>query len=366
MTSRLHQFIRGIRVLDLSRHLPGPLATLMLADMGADVLKIESPAGDEMRSLGPVDAQGRAVLFEAVNAGKRVCTIDLKTQEGREALLTLADTADVLVESFRPGVMDRLGVGHQVLRRRNPRLICCALTGYGQDGPLRDMAGHDVNYLSRAGVLFANGNADAPSMVFPPIADCTASMYAANTILGALLGRAADGQGCTIDIALADVVTPFQVFALAEMGLTGKSPTRQGEWLNGGWACYQIYETADGRHISVGAIEAKFWRSFCDASGRPDWVARQAASTPQTDLTAEVAALVRTLTLAECMVLYEPADCCVTAVLDLASAVDSPYVQTRGLVMAHPQLPIFQASYPAIVDGKRPAIRPPLASESAG
>lgn len=360
MSSRLHQFLTGVRVLDLSRHLPGPLATLMLADMGAEVIKIEAPAGDEMRELGPRDNDGRAVMFEAVNAGKVSRTINLKTPAGLESFLKLVDEADVLVESFRPGVLNRLGVGHQALRRRNPRLVCCALSGYGQDSPLRDIAGHDVNYLSRGGMLRSNGPVQTPTLISPPLADCTASMFAVTSILGALHARVRDGQGCIIDIALADVCAPFNLFAFAELGLTGKSPQRAGDWLNGGWACYQVYETSDRRHVSLGAVEPKFWTAFCLASGKQEWIDRHREPAPQLALIREVADYLLTLTLEQCLAQYEKADCCFTGVEDLASAAESAHTQARGLVRRHPALDIYEAAFPALIDGQRPNFRPAL------
>jgi alpha-methylacyl-CoA racemase len=367
MTSRLHEFLKDLRVLDLSRHLPGPLATLMLSDMGASVLKIESPEGDEMRRWGARDAAGRPVMFEAVNAGKRTMRLDLKSDEGREALLGLVDTHDVLIESFRPGVLDRLGIGHADLRRHNPRLIICALSGYGQGGPLSGAAGHDINYLSQGGLLYGNGTPASPSMIYPPIADCTGSMFAAVSILGALRARDRDGQGCVIDIALADVCAPFQLFDLARLGLCGQPPQRGGEWINGGWACYQIYATADHRHVSLGAVEQKFWAAFCRASGHEEWIARQDEPAPQVSLVAEVAAHIGALSLAECVACYGPADCCLTPIDDIATAVQSERARSRGLVRRHPDLPIYEAAFPAIVDGEVPQHRTVLqVVQSAG
>ena len=226
-------------MLDLSRHLPGPLATLLLADMGAEVTKVESPDGDELRAIGPAGADGRPLYFDAINAGKRSIRLDLKSEAGKAALRELATSADVLVESFRPGVMSRLGLGAAALRAANPRLIYIAMSGYGQDGPLRDVAGHDANYLAVNGLLSASGAADRLTYMYPPMADCTASMFAVSSILGALMARACDGRGCEIDLALADVMMPFQIFGLAALGASGHVPAPEAELLNGGWACYR-------------------------------------------------------------------------------------------------------------------------------
>lgn len=356
--SALNGFLTGVRVLDLSRHLPGPLATLMLADMGAEVIKLEPPLGDEMRAIGPQGPSGRSVYYDAVNGGKTVCRIDLTKTEERERFLTLADQADIVVESFRPGVMERLGIGHDLLRRRNPRLICCALSGFGRDGPLAQRAGHDANYLSLAGVLSQNG-ADAPQFFDPPIADCTASLMAVIAILGALQSRQASGQGCLIDLALADAVMPLQTFQLAALGVLGHVPRGGREVLNGGAAYYRIYRTRDGRHVSLGAIEPKFWQRFCEAAGRADWLPRQGEPLPQDALAAEIAAYFSFLTLTEAMARFEPVDCCVAPVLDLAEAVAAPQAVHRDLVRRTGS-GAFEALFPARIDGAAPSPRAPL------
>jgi crotonobetainyl-CoA:carnitine CoA-transferase CaiB-like acyl-CoA transferase len=359
-TSRLHRFLAGTRVLDLSRHLPGPLATLLLADMGAEVTKIESPGGDELRAIGPRTPEGRSLYFDAINAGKRSIRLDLKSAAGRAALLEHAAGADVLVESFRPGVMRRLGLGAALLRAANPRLVYVAMSGYGQEGPLRDVAGHDANYLAVNGILSSAGPAERRSYIFPPIADCTASMFAVSSILGALLARERDGQGCEIDLALADVVMPFQLFALADLGARGHVPRPEGELLNGGWACYRPYRTRDGHDVTLGAVEAHFWAAFCNASGRPDWLERHAEPLPQRALIAELDAHFGALTLEQCVARYGPADCCFAPVADLGQAVESAQLRARGLVRRHPQTRIYEASYPVLVDGIRPSWRAPL------
>jgi alpha-methylacyl-CoA racemase len=362
-TSRLHAFLRGTRVLDLSRHLPGPLATLLLADMGAEVTKVESPAGDEMRSIGPTGPNGRSLFFDAISAGKRSIRLDLKTEAGKAELRRLAAATDVLVESFRPGVMERLGLGAETLRAANPGLVYVAMSGYGQDGPLRDAAGHDANYLARNGLLSASGSAGRPGYIHPPIADCTASMFAVSSVLGALLARGRDGLGCTIDLALTDVTMPFQLFALAELGFNGRSPGPETEFLNGGWACYRPYRLGDGRDVALGAIEPHFWAAFCRASERPDWLARHAEPLPQHALIGELEAHFGALSSAECEARYGAADCCLTPVLDLDEAMRSDYMRQRGLVRRHPSMPIWEAAYPVCVDGLRPALRSPLIEE---
>ena len=357
MSSRLHAFLAGTRVLDLSRHLPGPLATLLLADMGAEVTKVESPAGDEMRFIGPTGPHGRSLFFDAVNAGKQSLRLDLKSAEGKTALRKLAASADVLVESFRPGVMARLGLGADVLRAANPRMIYIAMTGYGQDGPMRDVAGHDANYLALNGVLGATGVAAAPSYPHPPMADCAASLFAVSSVLGALIARARDGLGCEIDLALADVTMPFQLFSLAALGFSGHVPRPEQEFLNGGWACYRPYRLADGRDAALGAIEPQFWQAFCEGAGRPDWRGRHAEPLPQTALIAELSAFFATLSRAECEARFAGVDCCLNIVHDLREAVDSAYVRSRRLVRLNPDMAIYEAAFPVCVDGLRPDLR---------
>ncbi len=286
---RLNQFLLGLKVVDFSSFLPGPLASLVLADMGAEVLKIEPPAGDEMQRMGPRGAAGEPLFYNAVNAGKRVRNIDLKRPEGLLEARRLVAGADVLIEGFRPGVMARLGLGYEEIRSINPRLVYCSLNGYGAQGPLAQAAGHDGNYLALAGILHRNG-AGRPMFFDPPVADTTGSLFAAIAILGALEERRRTDRGCQIDLALADVMMPMQLFQIAGYGADGSAPAPGSTYLNGGAAYYQIYATRDGRHVMLGAIEPKFWRAFCGAAKRPDWAARQTETLPQRAMIEEGAA----------------------------------------------------------------------------
>ncbi len=359
--SRLNGFLAGIRVVDLSRYLPGPLATLLLADLGADVVKIEGPDGDGIGAIGPRLDGDRGAYYEAITAGKSVIALDLKSPAGRDRLLALLDGADVLVESFRPGVMARLGLAPALLRERNPGLVCISLSGYGRTGPLRDAAGHDNNYLGRAGMLAGNGpSPDVPTLVQPPVADCVGSMFALSAVLGALLARHRDGRGCDIDLALADVVMPLQTFQLADLAVTGRSQRRGGEWLNGGRACYRIYRTQDGREMTLGAIEPKFWHAFCEGAGRPDWIDRQDEPQPQRALIDEVTAFFAGSTAAALTARFETIDCCLAPVLSLSEAMGSEQVRQRGLVPRDPATGLWQALFPAIVDGQAPRPRRPV------
>jgi alpha-methylacyl-CoA racemase len=362
--SRLNQFLQGVRVLDLSRHLPGPLATLFLADMGADVLKIEPPAGDELRTMGPRGAEGRSIYFDAVNAGKTTRRLDFTHPDGQRAFLELVKTSDVVIESFRPGVMSRLGVGYDTLSASNRRLIYCSLNGFGPGGPLAQRAAHDINYLALAGTLFHNDGGDQP-FFDPPVADCAGALFAALTIVGALHGRARDGKGCHIDLALADVAMPLQIFQVAEFAHSGVPPRPSERLLNGGAACYRVYPTADERHVSLGALEPKFWRAFCTAAGRPDWEPRHRDRLPQTELIEQVAGMFRGLTLAQCEEQFGNIDCCCAPVLDLAEALDSPHVRARGLVhrTAAGEL---QPLFPVVIDSERPTPRASIRAVEPG
>jgi crotonobetainyl-CoA:carnitine CoA-transferase CaiB-like acyl-CoA transferase len=358
MASRFGQFLRGVKVLDLSSFLPGPLASLLLADMGAEVLKIEPPAGDAMRQLGPRGADGAPVFYEAVNAGKTVCRMDLKNPEALAELLHLVPEYDVLIEGFRPGVMARLGLAYETLREINPRLIYCSLSGYGATGPLVQAAGHDANYLAEAGVLHRNGG-DDPVFFDPPLADVSGSLFGVIAILGALRGRDADGKGCAIDIGLADTPMPLQLFQVAAFGAVGDVPQRRDTYLNGGAAYYQVYRTRDARHIAVGAIEPKFWRTFCLAAGQPGWIARQGDPFPQTALIADVAAFIAGLTQTECRDRFSDANCCTSPVLDIGEALASPNTAGRGLVRRAPHGEL-QALFPGRIDGQPPDSRPAI------
>jgi crotonobetainyl-CoA:carnitine CoA-transferase CaiB-like acyl-CoA transferase len=354
--SRLRLFARGVRVLDLSWFLPGPLASLLLADMGAEVLKIEPPAGDPMRLVGPRGEDGGAVFHAAVNAGKTVLRMDLKQQQGRAAFLDLVRGADVLIEGFRPGVMARLGLDWPSLRTVNPALIYCSLSGYGAEGPLAGAAGHDNNYLANAGIMHRNGEG-MPAFLDPPVADGTGALFATISILGALRAREADGRGCHIDLALADAPMPLQLFQIAGYGATGEVPQPSATYLNGGAAYYRSYRCADGRHVALGAIETKFWASFCAAAERPDWIARQDDPLPQRALAAEVAQFLGSLTSDEAMSRFGPVDCCMSLVLDLGEAVASPHHEARRLVRRAGD-GALQALFPAWIDGTPPPVRP--------
>lgn len=343
--------LAGIRVLDLSQYIPGPFATQMLADYGARVIKVEPPGGDPMRSFGPLDPDGTTPAYKALNAGKTVVRLDLKGEGKRELEWLVAD-ADVLLESFRPGTLDRLGFTAGRLRALNPRLIHCALSGFGQTGPWRLRAGHDLTYVALSGGLSRMGDESAPAIPFPPLADHAGAMQAVTAILAALVRRERTGEGAYLDVALQESALAWQYLTL---GACGRDLGRGRDLLNGGAAYYRIYRTRDGRFLAVAPIEAKFWQAFCQVVGRPDLIARQSEPLPQTALIAEVAALIAGQSLAEWVRLLEGVDCCVEPVLEPSEVFGQDHVEARGAVQ-----PDGQVLLPTRFDGVAQAPRVPL------
>ncbi|HEX6978495.1 MAG TPA: CoA transferase [Alphaproteobacteria bacterium] len=360
-------FLAGIRVLDLSQYIPGPYAGLMLADLGADVVKVEPPGGDPMRRLGPRDRDDISPFWKLMNGGKTVIELDLKTDDGRAAFTRLLSAADVLIESYRPGVMERLGFGRSRLNEINPRLVHAALSGYGQTGPWRLRTGHDLNYMALAGGLAASGVASQPVMAAPPTADFASGVQTALTVCAALIGRGRTGKGAYLDLSLAETVLAWQSLNLTAALRPGFEPARAANLLNGGAACYQIYQAADGRFVTLAAIEEKFWRNFCEAVGRPDWIARQWEPMPQTALTAAVAALFSTKPAAQWEAILGAVDCCFGVVIEPREVPDHAQVAARGMVARRdgPDAAV-EALFPAHVDGAPPSSRrPPVRVDAA-
>jgi len=314
----------GITVLDFSTLLPGPLATLFLAEAGATVIKIERPDGEDMRRFPP-HIDGASVPFAALNGGKTSLSVDLKTDEGRARLRPLLEQADVLVDQFRPGVMERLGLGYEAVRAINPRLIYCSITGYGQDGPRAAEAGHDINYQAVTGLLSLS-----PAMPAALVADIAGgTMPAVINILLALRQRDLTGEGLHLDIAMADAMFTFAWLALAEGHGTGRFPQARESLLAGGSPRYGLYPTADGQFLALGALEQKFWETFCAAIDlapelRDD--ARDPAATRDA-----VAKAVAAKSAGMWQRQLEPLDCCATIVETVADAVANPHFRQRGL-----------------------------------
>ncbi|MEP7339338.1 MAG: CaiB/BaiF CoA-transferase family protein [Acidobacteriota bacterium] len=324
----------GISVLDLTRLLPGAVATMMLGDFGADIIKIEEPGlGDPMRHSRAGVNQPDA-FFQVTNRNKRSITINLKQPAGRDIFLKLAERADVVVEGFRPGVMDRLGISYETLKAINPRLVFCSISGYGQDGPYRDKAGHDINYTSTAGLLGVNGTKDgAPAIPGFQIADLAGgSLHAVVGILLALQARALTGEGQMVDISMTDCSLSLMYLPFAAYLANSNPPQRGAEGLSGRYACYQIYETKDGRYLSLGALEPKFWQNACRVLGREDLIPLQFSDSRQQEAIGALQELFRARTAGEWLAAFEGVDTCITLVKDIAEMMADPQVQHRGLI----------------------------------
>lgn len=323
--------LSGIRVLDLTRLLPGPFATLVLADLGASVDKIEDPAqGDYTRHTPPVVA-GMGAAFHALNRGKRSAVLDLKKPEGAATLRRMLTSYDVVFEQFRPGVLDRLGLGHASLLEANPRLVICALTGYGQDGPLRSRAGHDLNYLARSGLLGLAGPADGKPQIPPfQLADVSGGLWSIVGILGALYERERTGKGAILDIAMLDSVVPFATIALSRL-LGGENPQRGNEILTGGSAAYDTYLTRDGEAMSLGALEPKFLLAFCQAAGVEADLSAVVPGPHQPELKQKFRDVFAKKTRAEWEAFSREHDCCLEPVLRPDELFADEQVRARGL-----------------------------------
>lgn len=345
----------GIRVVEMGQYIPAPYAGLMLSELGADVIKIEPPAGDPMRHLGTARIDGTAPGYHAMNGGKRVTFLDLKTDAHRQIALDLLAQADVLIESYRPGVLDRLGLGRDVLTRTNPALVHCSISGFGQTGPYAAKAGHDLNYMAAAGALHVSGTPETPVIARTPISDYASAMQGATTILAALLRRERKGLGAHIDVSMTDTALSWQSHILAA-AMAGERPERGRDFEDGGLAAYNIYRTSDDRFIGLGAEEPKFWKNFCHAIGRQDWLERFREPMPQLDLSADLAALFQAKPAAEWAALLEPADCCFQLLLTFEEALEWPqFVERR--IFHRTSDGAVHVLFPAWIDNRPPRAR---------
>ncbi len=331
--------LKGIRILDLTRLLPGPAASMHLADMGAKVIKIEDPGiGDYARGIGPVRHEV-SLFFAAVNRGKQFLRLDLKNADERERFLGMVEQADVVMESFRPGVMDKLGLGWATLKARNSSLVMCSISGYGQDGPLAHMAGHDINYAGYAGMLEQNAVADSmPALPNLQIGDLLGGAQSAlQGILAALVGAKLNGCGRHVDVAMTDCVFAHNIMPLVAINQTGRPAAPGLDLLTGGVPCYNLYRTSDGRHMAVGALEYKFWEICCAVLERPDLIERhwsrgqKIGGTEALVIKAELDKLFAAHDLAWWTSKFAAADCCVTPVLRMDEALIHPHFQARRM-----------------------------------
>jgi alpha-methylacyl-CoA racemase len=330
--------LEGLRVLDLTRLLPGGFCSLLLADFGADVVKVEdTDIGDYVRWAAPryegAEESAGGALFLALNRGKRSIRVDLKTAGGREVLLRLAAGADVLLESFRPGVLDRLGVGYERLRAVNPRLVYCAITGYGQDGPARDRSGHDMNYLALNGLLGLTGEPDGPPIQSAgQIADLGGgALMALVGIFVALHERERSGEGQFVDCSMFDGSLSWLALVAAALFAGGGNPGRGRLPLAGGLVCYRPYRCADG-YVTLGALEPKFWAAFCRGVGREDLLER-AFDPPGSEAHQAVCEIFAARTRSDWLQFASVHDCCLEPVLNLEEALASDVVASREMVV---------------------------------
>jgi len=324
------RFLGGIKVLDLSQFIPGPFATRQLADLGAEVIKIEPPAGDPMRRFMHDSNDSLSAVYRHLNRGKRICRLDLKSDPGKAYLRDLITDADILLESFRPGVLERLGFGLDILKQLNPRLIHCALSGYGQTGPYRLRAGHDINYCAASGALQVSGTNEKPVIGYPPVVDHAGAMQASITILGALYAREQSGKGAYLDISLFETILSWQYYPL----LNNES-ARAESLINGGAACYNIYQSTDGQFVTLGAVETHFWQRFCETVDRPEWIERQYETMPQTGLIAEVSQFISQHPSKYWERLFASVDCCFEMVVFPDDPAGHPQILARNALTDH-------------------------------
>lgn len=350
--------LAGITILDLTRLLPGPVATMHLADMGATVIKIEDTgAGDYARTMMHVRHE-LSQMFIGVNRGKDSIRLDLKAAAERERFLGLVDTADVVIESFRPGVMERLGLGWEVLKARKPSLVMCAISGYGKNGPLAQQAGHDLNYIGYAGMLAQTADETGrPVISNMQVGDLLGGAQSAvQGILAALLAVKMGGPGRFVDVSMTDAVFAHHLMPLFAYNHSGHAAPPARDFLTGGLPCYNVYRCSDGRYMAVGALELKFWQRLCEVIERPDlkqhhWAHGQAVGSEEAiAIRDQLSAIFITRTQAEWHALFEPADCCVTPVLTPEEALHHPHFIARGMVRSesHPTEGDYLSTGPSV------------------
>ncbi|MHB8909861.1 MAG: CaiB/BaiF CoA transferase family protein [Syntrophales bacterium] len=328
--------LKGLKVLDFTTLLPGPYATMMLADMGADVLRIVSGSRPDLVDFMPPCVAGTNLSSAAatLGRGKRSMTLNLKDPRAVKIVRDLVTTHDILIEQFRPGVMGKFGLDYETLKEANPSLVYCSLTGYGQTGPFRSRAGHDINYLARSGLASYSGRkASGPSLMGMQIADiASGSDNSVIGILAAVVHRQMTGEGQHVDVSMTDGVIAFNAFAGASY-LADETEARREETILNGGSLYDYYETKDGEYLSFGGLEPQFFAAFCETIGRPDLIPGGVFPPDLPRIKEEVRALLRTKTREEWLALFGKVDACVEPVLALGEALRDPHVAARGLVV---------------------------------
>ncbi len=331
--------LQGLKILDFTTLLPGPYATMMLSDLGAEVLRIVSGSRPDLTTLMPPIIEGTTLSATSayLGRGKRSMTLNLKDPRGVRIVQELIKTYDILIEQFRPGVMNKFGLDYSKLKELNPSLIYCSLTGYGQTGPLTGRAGHDINYLARSGLMSYSGLKETgPVLTGMQIADVASGSY--NSIIGllaAIIYRQTTGKGQWIDISMTDGMIAFNAMVGAAFLSDGQEPGRQGHLLNGG-SLYDFYETKDGQYISFGGLEPQFFAAFCQAIGRPDLISGSVLPANVHQVKQEVRQIIKTKTREEWTVCFQQWDACVEPVLTLAEALNDPLVSERAMVVEMP------------------------------
>jgi len=328
--------LSGIRVLDLTRLLPGPYCSMMLADLGAEVIKVEEVGrGDYIRQSPPIRKKESA-LFLSLNRNKKSMSLNLKMPRAREIFYDLVRTADVVLEGFRPGVMEKLKLGYTDLKSINPKIIYCSISGYGQNGPYAQRAGHDLNYLSIAGVMSITGTRDGrPIIPGVQIADIGGGgLLAAFCILAAVVSRAKTGRGQSIDVSMMDGAFSWLSMHAGKYFADAILPGPSSELLSGRYACYNIYRTKDGKYMSLGALEPQFWSAFCNAVNRPDLIAEQFVEGEKAEaLIAEVTSIFLLRSRQEWVEVLRDVDCCCEPVNSFEEAFSHPQVLHRNLIV---------------------------------
>ena len=333
--------LSGIRVLDLSRLLPGPYCSMMLGDLGAEIIKVEEPGrGDYIRYYLP-KLKAESAFFLALNRNKRSMTLNLKSERGKKIFIDLVKNVDVVLESFRPGVMEKLGIGYKKLQKSNPKIIVCSISGYGQDGPYAEKAGHDINYLSIAGITGLTKTKDGkPVIPGIQIADIGGGMMAAYCILAAIIDREKTGKGQYIDISMTDAAMTWSTMYLGKYFADGKIPKPSSELLTGQFACYNIYKTKDGGYMSLGALEPQFWSAFCKAIGMEDMIPRQMDEGEKAEkLISEVKKIFLEHTKDEWIELLKNVGCCCEPVNNFDEMLSDPQIIHRKMIceIEHPK-----------------------------
>lgn len=333
--------LQGVKVLDFTTLLPGPFATQTLADLGADILQIVSPTRhDLVRTLSPIDEEGMSAAGRQLHRSKEVLPLDLKEEGAKERIYELIEEYDIIFEQFRPGVMARLGLDYETLRKINPRIIYCSITGYGQTGPYRDRAGHDLNYLSLAGISnYSRREGERPSPLGVQLADLAGgSLYSLVGVLAALYKRTQTGEGDYVDISMTDASFSLNVLFGSGVLATGEDVGPESNLLNGG-DFYDYYETSDGRYLSVGSLEPPFRKELCEIVGLEEWYERTFTE-DESVLRAFKEALrerLKTRDFASWCAVFEKADCCVEPVLTLKEAMDHPQLRARDMIVDVPK-----------------------------